>query len=144
MVGRWEPGVTVANGDIEPIVGGVYRLRARNLRFGVWTGHDWVGLREKFGEVFLDESEIPRYTAWPIEHVGTAPEDMVLTAYLGSRCQTCHEPVDFDRNRGETANERWQHVGDEQPDHPARAYAERNKALFDFMTEIERVADEHG
>jgi hypothetical protein len=33
----------------------VYRLRARNLMFGVWTGKAFLGIREKFWRLRLDE-----------------------------------------------------------------------------------------
>lgn len=119
------------------VVRGVYRLRARNLSFGVWTGSAWVGLREKLGGVFLDESEVPGVTAFPLELVAVAPDDLVLRAYLGSECMQCQRPVDFDASRGETWQERWQHT--EGPaDHDARSQVMRNPALFDYMTAIER------
>lgn len=118
----------------------MYRLRARNLSFGVWTGSNWIGVREKFGDLFLDESEVPDYTAFPLERVAIAPADLVLRAYLGSECRVCHRPVDFNRDRGEEWYERWQHT-DGPADHRARSQAVRNLALFDYMTMIEA---EHG
>jgi hypothetical protein len=110
------------------VVGDIYRLRARNLTVGVWTGSTWIGLRRKFGEVFLDECEVPGRTAFALGRLGTVPEGIRLAAYLGSECQTCHRPVDFDRSRGETWQERWQHI-DGPADHDARSMAVGNPAL---------------
>jgi hypothetical protein len=63
-------------------VGGIYRLRARNLLCGAWTGVTFVGIRYKFGSSFLDEAEVPFATAFPEEKLGEVPDNVSLTAYL--------------------------------------------------------------
>jgi hypothetical protein len=69
--------------DLE--VRGVYILRARNLTMGVWTGSAWVGIREKFGNLGLDQSEVPGDdntpgSAYAITHIATLPKAMSLSS----------------------------------------------------------------
>lgn len=120
----------------ELTVGAVYRLQARNLNLGVWDGYGFIGIREKWGERFLDACEVPDRTAWAIEQIGVVPEGMDLRTHLGTECFACKEEVDFDAERGTTAAERWQHLSG-RTDHLANPYARRNPALFQLLDDLE-------
>lgn len=39
------------------VVGGCYKVAARNITYGVWDGNAFHGIRTKFGDTFMD-SEI--------------------------------------------------------------------------------------
>lgn len=74
------------------VVGRVYRLRARNLRIGVYVGErGFVGIREKFAELRLDteyhfgEPGNVVGTAIPIEDLGPLPDGIVCALDLGTR-----------------------------------------------------------
>jgi hypothetical protein len=122
---------------INPRWRGVYRLQARNLRYGVWTGDLWVGIREKFGDLYLDASEVPGRTAWPLEFIEVLPDEIEAVTSIGSCCSVCDRSVDFDASRGTTACERWQHI-DGPADHCVRPRSRRNQALFDYLMQYER------
>lgn len=73
----------------------VYRLRARNLAYGVYDGDGgFIGIREKFGDHYLD-TEYLGATASPLELVGRIEEPVALCEVLGSRCLTCHGDIAF-------------------------------------------------
>lgn len=57
-----------------PVHRRVYRLRARNLKFGVFdeTRQGFVGVREKFGELFLDV-EYRGQAVYAVEDLGELP-----------------------------------------------------------------------
>lgn len=122
---------------VEPdklVVRGVYRLRGRNLTVGVWNGTTWIGLREKFGEVGLDASEVPYRTCWPLELIEMLPE--YIEASDGeSLCQYCRTPTEFDRERGETWQERWYHLNNDTS-HVARTMHYANAALQAYLTTL--------
>lgn len=93
--------------DLE--VGGIYRLKARNMICGVWNGLTFIGIREKFGQRFLDESEVPYSTAFPLEKLGMVSANVRLRAYVlvenatlrdelemwNQRCFNTHEPTPY-------------------------------------------------
>jgi hypothetical protein len=60
------------------VVGGLYRLKARNLYCGVWNGIQFIGIREKFDRLMLDSAEVPYVTAFPIEKLAQVPDDIEL------------------------------------------------------------------
>lgn len=35
-------------------IGAAYKLKARNIRVGIWDGRDFHGIRIKFGHEFMD------------------------------------------------------------------------------------------
>ena len=120
--------------EIEDLIPrGVYKLHARNLTAGVWTGSQWIGIREKFGDRFLDSCEVPGRTAHAEEFICMLPDDVEMKMYLPTRCQTCGELVDFDRSRGESAQERWGHT---HADHPVRPASQGYQPLFDFFDQL--------
>lgn len=46
----------------ELVVRGIYKLKARNLEYGVWTGSWFIGIREKLGSRCID-GEVLNYPA---------------------------------------------------------------------------------
>lgn len=112
----------------EMIPRGVYRLRGRNLDIGVWDGENWIGVREKFGDEFLDRSEVPGRTCTAESFVGMLPDE-IETVTGWSKCQECETPTDFDRTRGETWQERCFHVNGDTS-HDARSAHFQNVPLF--------------
>ena len=58
---------------MELIKGNLYRIRSRNLPYGVWNGLWFIGIREKFNALYLSsESGIA------LEDLGPVPESLVL------------------------------------------------------------------
>jgi hypothetical protein len=43
------------------IEGGLYQIRSRNLNYGVFTENRFIGIREKFGYVYLESVMHYRY-----------------------------------------------------------------------------------
>lgn len=75
-------------------IGTVYRLHARNIHVGVFDGRGFIGIREKFGEHYLD-MEFPREnrgTATAKEELGVI-ENAPLVMSLGTQCQACGKPA---------------------------------------------------
>jgi hypothetical protein len=124
----------------------VYRIRSRNLLVGVFDGSTgFIGIREKFNSRYLFteyhwDTGAPFGTVRPLEILGELSADIDLVEGF-SQCQNCGRPVDFDRDRGETADERWQHA-DGPADHPARAVHALNRTLFDALERFERALPE--
>jgi hypothetical protein len=129
-------------GDFIPfenlVVGRVYELHARNLRIGVWTGENFIGIREKFHSRFLDASEIPGRTAWALREVGEVPEWIPRRVSLGTVCADCHKRVEW---TGPPSPAPWRHVNpeDEVNCDEARATSVPNRELFDALEAFERV-----
>jgi hypothetical protein len=68
---------------------GVYRLRSRNLRLGVFDAQtgEFTGIRTKWSERFLDNEEhwdkgAPHGTAKPTEKIGDLPAGVNLLDYF--------------------------------------------------------------
>lgn len=111
----------------------VYELRSRNLVLGVWdpTACGFVGIREKFGNEFLDteyhwDVSDTFGTARPV-HLLTdlvIPEDIPLRPYMGPRCDAHDLDVAVD---GEVGNIVYRHTidGSSCP----RAHMSRNEQL---------------
>lgn len=121
-------------------VGGVYRLRSRNLAFGIFDGkRGFVGIRTKFYSRFLDTEyhvDAPPFnTATPIELVGFIDETLTPEALL-AWCKTCGKSANFDMSRGETVTDRWQH--DEPADHDVDLIRMSNAQLFPLLDAYER------
>lgn len=97
--------------------GKVYRLKSRNLAYGVWNGKDgFVGIRTKFGGRFLDmeihwDLNHTFGTAQALEALGTIPESISLDISLGAECGNCHKPVNYVKPLAEQkgASGEWLH-----------------------------------
>lgn len=74
--------------QIELIKGNLYRIRSRNLPYGVWNGLWFIGIREKFDVLYLSSE-----TGIPLEDLGPVPENLVLAESIGRQENT--ELYDF-------------------------------------------------
>lgn len=75
------------------VVGGVYIFNARNFRIGLWSGSGFIGCREKFGHLYLDE-EYPYDDGGTVHNpkrIGslTVPETVVRK--IGTQMSSSHE-----------------------------------------------------
>lgn len=125
--------------------GYVYAITSRNLGFGVWREdvQGFVGIREKFGDLFLF-TEYHRDTGgmfgtvMPWAEVERCPiED--LREHPQTLCSQHDRPAVFiDREKG------WLHVDDGSPlpDDPMDLpRAIMNQPLFDYLTWVEEQND---
>jgi len=125
--------------------GAIYRLRARNIVFGVYLGEGrFAGIRNKFGNRFLDiEQEWTTSThygtARAVEQVGALDPAIPLKTNLGTQCEKCHRGMHFDEARKETPEGGWRHDEDDAPccriedegkERTAWPYSVDNKAMF--------------
>lgn len=65
--------------------GGFYRLDSRNLVSGIWNGHSFEGIREKFGTRYISEEDHwddgpPHGTAKPLKLI--CVRDPVWTIFV--------------------------------------------------------------
>jgi len=137
--------------------GHVYRLRSRNLRFGLFVPENengFVGIRAKFGSLFLFtehhwDNGPPFGTVKPLEDLGPLEDSTIEFWESGPTvCEKCGHRVDYVEVEGGCKLEngvvvpgRWEHL--EKVDSCAEAYPESkiNGSLFDALQKIER---EHG
>jgi hypothetical protein len=76
----------------------VYRLRSRNLAFGVYDGdRGFIGIREKFGDRYL-ATEYLGATAVALESKGRIDEPTKVCESLGVKCQVCGEDTSFEES----------------------------------------------
>jgi hypothetical protein len=103
--------------------GKVYRLKSRNLAYGVWNGtNSFIGIRTKFGSRFLDEEihwdlDENHGTALALEELGAIPESILLDISLGTECERCHKGMHYIEHRPLDCaphNGEWRH-GDGSP-----------------------------
>jgi hypothetical protein len=82
---------------MELIKGNLYRIRSRNLPYGVYDGLWFIGIREKFGCLYLStESGIA------LEDLGPVPQDLVLAESLGrSENKTLYDWLAAEESRRE-------------------------------------------
>jgi len=84
----------------------IYRIRSRNLVIGAWDAKSkgFIGLREKFGDVYLfteyehDLMGPPHGTARAVDDLGVdVPDDIVMDEYLRtSDGALCNNPALYD------------------------------------------------
>lgn len=141
---------------------GVYRISSRNLSVGVFRKETsgFVGIREKFGDMFLFEEAhfdtgAPFGTVFPKEKIGQLPDDIELTEYSDTVDQKTGKPVLYDYTPDENGNGTqfradkdgkaetyrvkgwcWQDTG--EPDTSIRSMAVMNQKLFDFLKTLRR------
>jgi hypothetical protein len=120
-------------------VGSVYRLHARNLVLGVFTGSYFIGIREKFGNRFLDP-EYPRVdrsgTARASEEIGSIAPGIALRTSTGTVCGACGVAANFDMARPE--RERWLHADGTALCEKAWPTSVGNDALFAELGRFEQ------
>lgn len=113
---------------IEPKYGFVYRISSRNLRVAVWNGHTFVGIREKFGERFLDSSEI----SWTVlQELCSVPDELLPIEEIVAWGITASGAHTYYEN-----GKRYYEDGTIVPDN-VMVYCQENKDLFRFLDEIE-------
>lgn len=136
----------------ELIQGGAYRIRSRNLAYGVWDAgrQGFVGIREKFNNEYLDtefhyDTGAPYGTARPEEFMGMCPV-MDLAEYH-SRCDEGRD-VRWQQQTGlgPRGEGWWTHVDDgsvlpnpDQKGEPGfcQNFAYKNEPLFGWLKELE-------
>lgn len=78
---------------MDPEEGGIYRIRSRNLPIGAYAGNgQFIGIREKFGYLYLDSEWLNATVSQVGERVGTVPEGVALAERdpeSFSSCQSC-------------------------------------------------------
>jgi hypothetical protein len=120
----------------------LYRIRCRNLLYGVWNGRDgFIGIREKFGhrypftEFHWDASEsLGTVTAaYPI--AAWLPEPIAMAEVIGTVCAECQQPVQWS---GPPAPAPWVHLNGSAA-HDAIPHALTNKALLDWLEAQEKL-----
>jgi len=128
--------------------GWTYRISSRNLAFGVFNSKTlgFVGIREKFGDLFLFEEyhqEAKAYnTVTPLEAIEECPiQD--LRCHLEDRCRECNVETDFVMEKPEGRVGRWIHRGPTSCPGDARPHALQNEPLFRYLEGI-RKREERG
>ena len=137
----------------------LYRIRSRNLLFGVYreeTG-GFLGLREKFGSIYVFEeyhweNGPPYGTVHPLEALSDAlPEEIPLAEYLpGSSCTVCGAdsryalwPEGGERDIGLSDGAamqvpgQWEHVDGTRCE-KMYGYGRANRALHEWLAEREK------
>lgn len=119
----------------ELVRGAIYRIRSRNLGFGVWNGEGFIGIREKFGTEFLDIEYLN--TARAIEMIDVHLDERILlrTHYDPSYCWWCGWPVEWLKEL-----RAWRHLEDRGcPE--VRAFGKTYTPLFEAMKRLEGEFD---
>lgn len=131
------------------VVGHVYRLQCRNLTFGAYDGKQFVGIREKFGRLYLDSEDhwdtgAPYGTAYPLEDMGPLPEGMSPEESLGDVCLKTGRPIVWDAERYHPLRPEnkgnWVYVDTREtiPAYPeSQAMMVSNRALYDYMLALD-------
>jgi hypothetical protein len=120
----------------------VYKLRSRNLQYGVFNGRTgFIGIREKFGYKYLDteyhwETGAPFGTATPLEDIGTLPQEIKLVPNMPSRCSLHDRETLFERNPNGMGGQ-WTHIDDGSfmEDNDYSLYIQ-NDALYHYLETI--------
>jgi hypothetical protein len=122
----------------------VYKIYSRNLDYGIYDGIDgFIGIRTKFNSRFLDtehhwDTGAPHGTAKPLKDLGIElPAEISLNRSLGTIDIRTNRPVAFDEpvvagGRG------WYYTDTNEADQEIRPQGISNKALFDFLDNIEK------
>lgn len=120
--------------------GYLYGIRARNIRMGVYNEklRGFIGIREKFGNRFLDgelhrEASKSFGTATPTEKLEACPVADLRTT-LDLICEKCRQPMHHEGKIGSIT-----HVHDQATDctEPWGVLG-FNKLLFDYLDEAEK------
>lgn len=135
--------------------GHVYRLRSRNLKFGVFApekDNGFIGIRTKFGSRFLFtehhwDNGPPHGTARPVEDMGPLPDPRTrLWESMPTTCGYCGERVEFEEREGGVEKDghrypgEWGHLTGDGSCTEVSPQRNRNLLLFRFLEEVERAA----
>ncbi len=124
--------------------GRLYRIKARNIRMGVFSSKAYgkpgfAGIREKFGNRFLDieyhyDADPHFGTATPLEEAGEYPNTFLDTHLPGMWCPKCEAGMG---THGEAGKREDFHL--EDTDCPNKwGMLKQNKELFDWLNEREQ------
>lgn len=122
--------------------GRVYQIHSRNLSFGVFNGDGgFIGIRFKFNSRFLDTEwhwDHGRGTAKPLKDLNIdLPAEIKLATGLGTIDETTKRPVSFDEPVA-SGGRGWYFTDTNEADQTIKPRGVGNKALFDFMDNIEK------
>ena len=129
----------------------IYRIRSRNLDFGVYreATNGFIGIREKFGDLYLfEEYHWDFGTVRPLEDVGVLPDDIEVRESVSAGCTNCggqteyHKEI-FNDNQAkgysiDSPLHVWPWVCENGCGRPASGCSKTYKPLFDYMTSIEK------
>lgn len=134
--------------DCKP--GYLYRLRARNILYGVYNGkQSFIGIRDKFNNQYLDAElhyEASRHfgTATPLEELVQCPIEDLRTngdtecGECGAKMKYVHWGPDNPRPDGNTFPGKWQHL-DKPECGKLDPCSNMNRPLFDWLQEQEQT-----
>lgn len=132
--------MTIPLSELEPR--GIYKLWARNLILGVWTGSGWIGIREKFGGLFLDECEVPGDDTTPgsaraDEKIGVLPDEIEMRSTGSAVCENCSWEAEFVPNHADRMVPGvWIHKNYNVNCDKVRPISRTYQPLFDYLTSI--------
>lgn len=121
----------------------VYKLLGRNLKYGVFDGYRFIGIRKKFNFRMLDTEDHwdtgpPFGTARVEEDTDIdIPEEIDLRTHGNIIDKVTGKDVAFDRPIFE-GGKGWYFVDTGEPNTNIVPIAFENKRLFDFLDKIER------
>ncbi len=125
------------------IPGRVYRIRSRNLSFGVYDGKEgFIGIRQKFGDRYLfteyhwDQGE-PFGTVYSQLDLGIdVPDNIPLAESLETIDKKTQRPVCFDKPVAD-GGRGWFFLDTNEASELIRPVSVSNKELFEFLERIE-------
>ena len=110
--------------------GRVYRLRSRNLKYGVYTGSGtFIGIRTKFDNRFLFTETLD--TATPLEPLGKVSTEIQLATSLGTEHWDTGELITY-------VDGAWRNVNTLAIVPDARPVSVPNTQLKTYLEEVER------
>lgn len=132
---------------------GVYRIRSRNLPYGVYRAatRGFIGIREKMGSVYLFEeyewdASTTYGTARALDYMGQLPDEIEMRETNPTECETCGQPCVYDDdlkekwmaeglNPGQFPYSPWECQGEpcENPQPFRRGYV----PLFDYLMGVD-------
>lgn len=123
----------------------LYRLRSRNLGFGVFNKkqNGFVGVREKFGARYLAteyhyDTGAPFGTAQPLEELEEMPAGLEAVEMLeGTVDGETNRVVAFDKTVVAEGKWGWYFIDTGEYSEKIRAYAISNKRLKEWLESIE-------
>lgn len=131
--------------DVEDCIKGrIYKLRCRNLSYGVWNGKDgFIGIRQKWHDRFLATEyhyDVSRRHGTVADAADTGidvPKSIQLTQYFYTRDETTGRPMHFVKEE-ENGNGWWYFSDTDErgPKPGARPYSPMNQELFDFLDNV--------
>jgi hypothetical protein len=124
--------------------GWVYKTHSRNLAYGVFNKEisGFVGLREKFGHVFLFvefhwDTGAPCGTVHPECEIEECPVKN-LRERLDDICHDCRKKVEFVKtDQPGEGNGVWRHT-EETPCLKARPVSPQNDELYEYLLALEK------